>query len=243
MAFAVFSHASYFLASQEVRGEQREMRIAAAAPITSRPLSRILGERAVLEAELARFAAAVCVTDCSALRRKTTLLRGRIEALTQEAEEFKQLQSATRSAQLSRERARKDPAIEALSEWISIPFQRMQLGLGVLVGLLLDCVGCVSWALLLSRPRALPPVTISLQPNESRTEPADVTPASYPEPVTARQGKPRLDHEEKLEAMLAQAKAALTSGQVKTTVRGLREHFKCGQEIAAELSRALKRPT
>jgi hypothetical protein len=252
MTFAVVSHASYFLASQQASGALREVTGAPVPAVAGRPLSRILADRAKLEEEAARLADATCGRDCSSTRRRSAAVRARLVVLDQEAVEFQQSLSELRATRKAKERARSDPALWAISGLVNVPPEAVHLGLGLLVGLLLDGVGCLSWAILLRGRKESHTVT----PGESTgPQPSTAADAVTRPPVAVSNAPdcdwparvsipprtlqdPNFDH--RFEELLSRAQQGLASGAVRNTVRGLRDHLRCSQETASEINRTLK---
>ena len=231
MIFVTFSHASYFMASQQASGELRAIAVAEPLSPAHRPLSQVMVERSRVESELAELARVGCSSHCTASRLRLTALKSHVAALDQEVQEVRQLLSGVESHREAQVRARRDPALGALSAWSALPLDSLQLVLGILVGVLLDGVPCVCWALLLCEPSNRPNVVTA---TSVTTEVSNASPV-HPEPEV--QGDSR-----KLDALLAEVRAAIDSGRVRNTVRALRQHLACSQDTAVTLSRALKVP-
>jgi hypothetical protein len=251
MTFVVISHASYFLASQQAHGEQREATVAPPRATVLRPLSKVLMERAALESELPLLSGSACSQDCAAVRRKVAVTKTRIAALDQEANEIRHARDADQAYQAAKDRARRDPALWAASAWLSTPIETLHLLLGLLVGLLLDGVGCISWMLLLTSRTSRADISLH-QAAGLRAEcatGADTNATDFcsntsnvlaPGRSARSTGAPSPNNELKFAELIARARHGLDSGNLRNTVRSIRDHLQCGQQTAVEVSRALK---
>jgi hypothetical protein len=249
MAWVVASHAAYILASQQARGEQRATAVTAPEPVVNRALSTVLMERSKTESQLASVTAVQCGTDCSAVLRKAHAFRGRIAALNQEVAEIRQSTEAEQRFRREQDRRRADPAMLAVALWLDLRVEFVHLVSGLLAGTLLDCIGCVCWALTASARRG----SSELPANESGVtvkaiEPTDghsVTPGGVAADVTVLTSMQVAAAELPVVGancpdVLEQAAAAVRSGELRITVRSIRAHLKCSQRAALEISRALR---
>lgn len=83
IVFVVLSHASYFLGSQQARGEQRAGAMDGPVATAFRPLSAVMAARANLESEETALRTMDCSPACSTARRKIAVLLARMAALDQ----------------------------------------------------------------------------------------------------------------------------------------------------------------
>jgi hypothetical protein len=208
------------------------------------PLSKVMAERAKLEYSIGRLAHEPCEQECALPRRKVTALRSQVAALDQEAGEIRKSEKSLRDYEAVAERARRDPAILALADLLGVSVDTIQLVLGLLVGVLLDGPGCVAWVLVFAGSSKSRAVML----------PQAVTPAGDPNSLNAAAGvapslTPRLDRHQavaneegadRLATLLERAKAGMRSGDVRNTVRSLREFLGCAQDTAIVISRTLK---
>lgn len=233
MVFVVFSHGSYFMTSQQAAGELRGSAVVA-PPAAARPQSEVMAHRAQLEADVNALAFPGCAPECSTARRKVAALRSQMAAMDQEAREIAQLESAKADYNNAKERAQRDPALWVMSRWSSVPLERLQLILGLFVGVLLDGVGCVSWMLVFSDR-----VRISKLVKAGKPATPVVTAPSRNRAPRQGDGLP-VGEDSRLAALLANARVGIQSGRLRNSVRAVREHLGCGQRTAMTITRLLK---
>jgi hypothetical protein len=200
-----------------------------------------LADRSKVELEVAELAGRGCAPHCTVDRLKISALKSRLTALDQESREVRAQKSRLESYQQVKERAHRDPALWALSVWFSWPPDILELALGVLVGTLLDGVGCTCWALLLFG-RSVDETKVTAVPRKATVMEEQAV------AVTLSVGNAALhpshkDEEQRLAALLANARAAVESGHLRNTVRAIREYFKCSQNTAMLVGRMLKAVT
>jgi hypothetical protein len=248
MIFATMSHALYYVTSQQARGEQHATALVGRPTGASRPLSRIMKERAKLEAEVAVLAATTCLRDCIGVRIRMAALRSGTAALEQEGNEVRELQAADRQLQIARDRARQDPAAAAIGQWVKLPAETLSLVMGLLAGILLDGIGCVGWLIVLSSrvtgiiaPRYGSTPTLSNSADRELDVDGQVSRAIGAGLVARSTIEPaRIDVDPRFADLLATARIAVNSGEVPVTVRSLRSYLQCGQDTAAVICRALR---
>lgn len=250
MAYATYSHATYFLRVQHDDGLRRAELVQPTREIAnSRNLSGVLADVAKLRKEEARLGTVRC-PDCAWLRAQRAALEARAAALLAEAEESKRDQAAREELDQRRRERRADPVTSALGIWVG-PSAWLDLVPALLVATVLDGLGCLCWLLALRQKEttdvAVGVTSVTTLGSESAGT-APVTSAggwakssgmAHLEPATRDSGQVTRDSQAEFEALLAQARKALAAGQIGLTVRAIRQHLGCSQASASQVRRAL----
>lgn len=245
MAYAIYSHASYFLLAQQEAGLRRaEQPVHLGTPAApTRALSAILTEEAKLRGELTRVTSATC-QDCRWIRGRISEFNARISALQAEAEEAKRDQALREHADRLRDQRRADPVTSKLAAWLGITQGLVALAPALVFALILDGLASLCW--LLATQRRDPPG--NEDPQATVTTVAPVMAASPPPTAPSASSKVRAlsaasPPARDFDDLVTSAKEAIMTGQIKTTVTGIREHLRCGQVLARAVRKALSEPT
>lgn len=246
MAYATYSHSSYFVLTQQAAGLRRADAVIGSqeerAPSRRRALSEILGEQTAIYAEDAKLGAQRC-QDCRWLRDRRAVLRAKLSTLHAEAEESKRDQTAREQVERLRQERRGDPVTSALSSWLGRPAW-LELIPALLFSAILDGLAGLCWLLALQRreapliddgPQVTPVTALRVDASGSFAQPVTAStavPTSSTPPVTGQASD--------FDALVSRARDAVTRGHLRPTVRAIREFLGCSQASASKVHRAVK---
>jgi hypothetical protein len=253
-AFATYGHATYFLLSKQVAGDRRANAVSldALATQTPRPISAILAEEGALRSQLTRTHSSSC-TGCSRTHARIAELNTRIAALQAEADEVRSVHDSLRRVDQLRDQQRVDPVTSRLAAWLGIEPSGIDLASALVFAVILDGLASLCW--LLATQRRDPPgkeePQVTVTPVTPVTAAMAVTPPGVvsswpaislatPSKVRALSAKPPPARD--FDDLVTSAKEAIMTGQIKTTVTGIREHLRCGQVLARAVRKALSEP-
>lgn len=229
LLYAVYCHASFFQASQLKAGEKRAAAIeqASAKLEPPRSLAAVLSSQAKVKAELALGARVDCRTGCGAHRARLVGLKGELEALVAEAEDVKRWRVMRDRQDSAKDDVRLDPVLARFAEWIGVTVAQVGLATSLLFSCVLEGVACLCWYVSSQAPypRAVRSVTpeVRLAPGLPPSCGADTSHAAS-------------NLEQKVAELVTEARA----GRLRLTVDEVREHCRCGQKKASELTRQVK---
>jgi hypothetical protein len=242
MAYATYSHATYFLLTQQEAGMRR-----AEAPLhlresdaRTRTLSSILAQEARIRAELTKAASSAC-QDCRWTRGRIADLIGRIKALEAEAEEARRDQALRDRADQLRDQRRVDPVTAKLAAWLGFTQAGLALAPALVGAMILDSLATLCW-LLVTQGRDSPGEGESQASVTEDDTGATVTPTvSEKLGTTSPTPTPPSKEVRDLEDLVREAKAACAAGKIaKMTVNQVRSYLGCSQEKASTVCRALR---
>lgn len=255
MAYAAYSHSTYFLLTQYEAGLRRSALVQSAKELPHRRhLSLVFADLARLRKEETRLSAARC-QECAWLRAQRAELDARALALLAEAEESKREQSAREQVDRRREERRADPVTSALATWFGVTAW-LHLVPALLFATILDGLATLLW-LLASRP-SLPRRGGALV-EVTRVTAAHAGPVTAP-PVTAdapgippaarKAGATEANRDSEpiagsratvdVQALSDRAREAVVRGQIRPTVRDIQQYLRCSQASASLVRRTLQ---
>lgn len=229
MAYVVYSHASFFLSSQQQAGARRATAIDQ-APLKSEPnrnLTAVLSDQAKIRTELAAKSQVRCGDGCFTLRVKLISLKARLDVLTAEADDVKRWQARQDRQETLRDVVRDDPVTMRVAKWLGVTVMQMGLVTGLLFSFILEGMACLCWYAALQFRDA--PVTQPVMP--SVTAVPEVTEVGNTEGT-----RPLSELDSKVEELMREVK----SGRLRLTVNGVRDYCRCAQKKAAELKRLVE---
>jgi hypothetical protein len=229
MAYVVYSHASFFLSSQQQAG----MRRAAAVDQPSsksepkRNLTAILSDQAKIKIALAAKSQVHCGDGCSTLRVKVISWRARLDALNAEADDVKRWQVQQDRQAALKDAVRDDPVTMRLATWLDVTVIQIGLVTSLLFSFILEGMACLCWylAFRLRDVSVTQPVVqlVTAVPELTRSGNVDVT-------------RPLSELDSKVEELIREVRA----GRLKLTVNGVRDYCRCAQKKATELKRLVE---
>lgn len=229
MAYVVYSHASFFLSSQQQAGARRAAAIDQPSSMSepNRNLTAVLSDQAKIKTELAAKSLVRCGDGCFTLRAKVISLKARLDVLTAEADDVKRWQARQDRQEALRDVVRDDPVTMRLARWLGVTVTQMGLVTGLLFSFVLEGIACLCWYAALQFRDA--PVTQPVMP--SVTAVPEMTEAGNTEGT-----RPLSELDSKVEELMREVK----SGRLRLTVNGVRDYCRCAQKKAAELKRLVE---
>lgn len=258
MAYATYSHASYFLLAQQEAGTRRSGRPTRLdeQTVPSRPLSAILTDEAKVRGELTKATSVTC-QDCRWVRGRISEINLKIKALQAEAEEARRDQAVRDHADRLRDQRRADPVTSKLAAWLGTTQGLVALAPALVFAVILDGLASLCWMLATQRRDppgkeeaqvAVTPVTpitpvmtaMAVTPPGAVSSPPAIAPSAASKVRTlSAKSPPARDFDD----LVTSAKEAVMTGQIKSTVTGIREHLRCQQVLARAVRKALSEPT
>jgi hypothetical protein len=226
MVYVIYSHASFFLASQQQAGMRRtevvDRSLSKSEP--TRNLTAILSDQAKIKTELAAKSEIRCGEGCFMLRVKLVNLRAGLDVLNAEADDYKRWLVQQERQEGLRDSVRDDPVTMRLAKWLGVTVMQMGLVRSLVFSVILEGVACLCWYVALqirdsSVTRPIMPVVTAVSAL-TKSENADDIPALS-------------ESDSKVEELIREIKA----GRLKLTVNGVRDYCHCAQKKAAELKR------
>lgn len=232
MAYVAFSHANFFLSSQQQTGMQREMAIVS-SPVIGKPqkdLIEVLNDKVKVQTELARIQF-LCRDACTRLTPTKANLEARLAVLDEQESVARNWQKTLAQQQKRQDIAHDNPVLGRLAEWSNVTVTQLELFMGMIFSLILEGVACFCWYLVL-QPRDSPLthlVTTTVIAPVAMT--MDVTNTSQTSQVQSSQ-----QYDDQVEELAQLVKC----GRIKLTVASIREYCRCAQGKAAELKRLVQ---
>ncbi|KVT96591.1 hypothetical protein WK60_08630 [Burkholderia ubonensis] len=164
---ACYGHAVFFAFAQQHAGEQRASTVQAIPVLSSaRSLTAVMGERAVVTAQLASANARYCVGNCVTLESRRAALAAKLDALNAEADDVRRQQAATDRVTVQRDALLVDPVTSRLAALLRTTTARVDLVTGLAFAAVLEGVACLLWSIALRSPlpKPLPVVTGDVSP-------------------------------------------------------------------------------
>jgi len=232
VTYVAFSHANFFLLSQQQAGMQREMAITS-SPVIGKPqkdLIEVLNDKVKIQTELSKLQFR-CREACGRLASTKANLEARLAVLDEQESVARNWQKKVEHQQKRQVNAQANPALGRLAEWSNMTITHLELIMGVIFSLILEGVACFCWYLVLQRrdfslthPIATPVIApVTVLEDVTNTSQVSQMPVSqqYDDPV------------EKLAQLVK-------SGHIKLTVASIREYCRCAQGKAADLKRLVQ---
>lgn len=252
MAYACFSHMTYFLVAQQDAGMRRAASvITGGMPPLARPLSQVLMEQSSVRAELAKLAHSSC-PDCRRVQVRQIELRATLEALEAAAYESRRAQQHDDQSRDLQESRRVDPVATQISNVLGISHDLATLVPAFFFALVLDGLGMLFWLLLTESAVVTAPSSVTtahfVMAESSTTIVTPVagsamlrqsTPADS-DLTTSRTGQSdRIAHT--VTTGVTAVRAALESGDLdKATVAAIQKFLGCAQGTALAVARAIR---
>ena len=229
MAYVAYSHANFFLTSQQQAGMRRAAAVdqSSSKPEPKRNLTAILSDQARIKTELAAKSQLDCSDGCSTLRVKVISLKARLDALNAEADEVKRWQAQQDRQDAFKDSVRDDPVTTRLAKWLNLTNGQIGLVTGFLFSLILEGVACLCWY-------------VAFQFRDlSMTQPAGQVVAIEPELVgtgNTDDARSVSELDSKVDELIREVRA----GRLKLTVNSVRDYCRCAQKKASELKRLVE---
>ncbi|CAG9235915.1 conserved membrane hypothetical protein [Paraburkholderia tropica] len=260
LAATSYGHATFFVNAQQDAGAARAASMATpvevAMPSAGRGLTDIARDQAATERQLARAYARVCERQCASLIATRKGLEAKRKALGVEFSEATKRESQADAAEARKAKLearadalRSDPVTLRLSQMTGIASSTIDLTVALGLGLLVECVACLMWTIVLGNPhRATTARTLVMQPASPAADDRDASLAVAVAPPAATSEDPpkftliqggagdevtgeMLDAVERVEA-------AVAVGAIRPTVKEIREFLACGQSWASAVRKA-----
>lgn len=232
VAYVAYSHASFFLSSQQQSGRTRvasiNQSVLKAEP--KRSLMAILSDQARVKTELAAKRQVDCSDGCFKLKVRVASLSARLDVLDAEADEVRRWQAQHDRQEAVKDALRDDPVTTQLAKWLGVTIPQMGLVTSLLFSFILEGLACLCWY-------------VALQYRDSSvtqmvTSPVtSVMPPLMPMVVdSACDARPLSELDIKVEELVREVKA----GRLKSTVDDVRIYCSCARKTAAKLAQLLK---
>ncbi|WP_250478845.1 MULTISPECIES: hypothetical protein [unclassified Caballeronia] len=160
MATACYGHATFFLVAQRHSGELRaSVVLPVPAAASSRSLTAVMAERAIVIGQLTTAQGRHCVGTCTTLNARRVTLAARLDALDAEAGDVQRrnLEDERVATQLAALLA--DPVASRLATLLGTTEERVDLVSGLAFAAVLEGVACLLWAVALVTER--PPAGVA----------------------------------------------------------------------------------
>ncbi|WP_175957838.1 hypothetical protein [Burkholderia sp. BCC0405] len=151
LATACYGHAVFFVTAQQHAGEVRASAVSPNRP-AGRSLTVIMGQRAVVAAQLASANARYCAGNCPTLEARRATLAARLDALNAEVDDIRRQQAATDRVTAQRDALRVDPVTSRLAALLGVTISRVDLLSGLMFAAVLEGVACLLWTVALRSP-------------------------------------------------------------------------------------------
>lgn len=239
----LYGQAEFFLFDQQHAGTDRAAAITPAgllpetAAAATRNLTAIAQEQETVRDALARIDAQRCDTRCAGLHMRHDLLAAKLDSLATEAREARrqedehdrQAMMVDRATKM-RDSLRDDPVTARLSVVTGVDEAKLDLLLALFCAGVLDGLGSLCWYLAAARSRGdavadIDPVVMI--DDASRREHVPM--------VAALTRAPDRHGTDDTDERLAQLVRAVAAGELRPTVDGIRQYFRCSQKDAIRL--------
>lgn len=267
MGAAVYGHSAFFLLAQMHAGERRAASVASPAKPSSRSLTAVMAERAVVVTQVAAAGVRRCTRDCPSLRARRASLAARLDALNAEASDIRRHEAFDDRVTAQRDALLADPVTSRLAGLLGTTASRVDLLSGLMFAAVLEGVACLLWALTLESSRSQAPTPVVSGAALAAVTPATSVTAVAPSEVTADEEShadttvtferasdchggttpsraPRDDPLTPLSDSHASDDVTrlirdIAGGRVRPTVSDIRRHLGCSQAKATALRRQL----
>lgn len=232
LLYAAFSHANFFLSSQQRAGVQREISIMA-NPVVGKPqkeLIEVLNDRIKVQTELAKIQL-LCRDVCVKWAPAKANLEARIALLNAQESEARSWQKKLDQRQIRQDVAREDIVLVRFAGWFNVTVAQLELLMGMIFSLILEGVACLCWYLVL-RPR-----DVTLSQSVTTTVIAPVTLNASVTNTSQTSQTPSLpEYDDQVDQLVKLVKA----GIIKLTVASIRKYCCCAQGKASDLKRQVQ---
>ncbi|HDR9076382.1 TPA: hypothetical protein QDA97_005203 [Burkholderia vietnamiensis] len=244
-AVVLYGQAEFFLFAQQHAGTRRAAAVPPAALLpgtavtATRNLTAIAQDQETVRDDLAKINARRCDTGCAWLHMRHDVLAAKLDSLTTEAREARRQEDERDRLAMMADRAdrlrdslRDDPVTARLSVVMGVDQAKLDLLLALFCACVLDGLGSLCWYLIAARSRADAVAdieSVAMTDDTSRLELAPV----IEEPIRATDRHATDDADERL----AQLVRAVAAGELRPTVDGIRQYFRCSQKDAIRLRR------
>lgn len=268
MGAAVYGHSAFFLLAQMHAGERRAASVASPAKPSSRSLTAVMAERAVVVTQVAAAGVRRCTRDCPSLRARRASLAARLDALNAEASDIRRHEAFDDRVTAQRDALLADPVTSRLAGLLGTTASRVDLLSGLMFAAVLEGVACLLWVLTLESSRSHAPTPVVSGAALAAVTPATSVTAVTRSRVTANAGSrvggtashesaspshngttpnraprddppPPLPDAVPVDDDVARLIEDVAAGRVRPTVSDIRRHFGCSQAKAMALRRRL----
>ncbi|GMG91437.1 MULTISPECIES: hypothetical protein [Cupriavidus] len=240
-----YGHLTFFLLAQRHAGELRAAALLVTASQSSRSLTVVMAQRADVTARLAAANAQRCIGNCPTLEGRRVTLAATLDALEAEASEIRRGQVAQDRAVERHDAVVADPVTARLAALLDTAAARVDLLSGLTFAAVLEGVACLLWTVALrlqppspDAPLVIPPVTLSSTPVAPKHAPDPGSHESVTEAATPQTSPAPVSHAVNGDD-LTRLRQAVTAGELRPTVTGIRRHLGCSQAKASALRRQL----
>ncbi|MEN7528628.1 hypothetical protein [Cupriavidus sp. DL-D2] len=240
-----YGHLTFFLLAQHHAGELRAATLPATESQSDRSLMVVMAQRADVIARLAAANAQRCTGNCPTLEGRRVALAATLDALEAEASDIRRGQAARDRAVERHDAVIADPVTARLAALLGTTTARVDLLSGLTFAAVLEGVACLLWTVTLRLQRPSPDVPPVVAP--VTTARIQVTPSHELEPGSHKsvteavtpQASPAQASNAGTEDDLRRLRQAVTAGELRPTVTGIRRHLGCSQAKASALRRQL----
>lgn len=232
VGYVAYSHASFFLSSQQQSGMARvtsmDQSLLRAEP--KRTLIAILSDQAKIKTELAAKRQVDCSDGCFKLKVRVASLSARLDVLDAEADEVRRWQAQHDRHEAFRDTLRDDLVTTQLAKSLGVTISQMGLVTSLLFSFIIEGVACLCWFVALQYRDS--PVTQMVTPPVTSVMPA-------PMPTVVNNSwdvRPLSELDMKVQELAREVKA----GRLKATVDDVRSYCGCARKTAANLAQLLK---
>ncbi|WP_206951957.1 hypothetical protein [Trinickia acidisoli] len=271
MGAAVYGHSAFFLLAQMHAGERRAASVASPAKPSSRSLTTVMAERAVVVTQVAAAGVRRCTRDCPSLRAQRASLAARLDALNAEASDIRRHEAFDDRVEAQRDALLADPVTSRLAVLLGTTASRVDLLSGLTFAAVLEGVACLLWVLTLESSQSQVPTPVVSGAALAAVTPATSVTAVTPSEVTVDEEShadetvtferasaghsgttpsraPRDDPLTPLSGSHASDDVTrliqdIAGGRVRPTVSDIRRHLGCSQAKATALRRQLVKRT
>lgn len=229
MVYVAYSHATFFLSSQQQAGAHRAASVDALSSNSEpkRHLAEILSDQERVKTSLVVKSQVECSDGCPRLKIQVASLKARLDTLNAEAEEVRRWRAQQDRQETLRDSMRDDPVTAQLARWFGVTVAQMGLVTSFLFSLILEGVACLCWYIVFRfRDSTVSQVIMEQVTALSEEMKAGSSGTFW---VISEQ-------DSKVEEIVREVKA----GRLKLTVNAVRSYCRCAQKKAAELKRLVE---
>lgn len=245
LVVVLYGQAEFFLFDQQHAGAKRAAAVTPVWPLpetaaaATRNLTAIAQDQETVRDALARIDAQHCDTRCAWLHMRHDLLAAKLDSLAAEAREARRQEDEHDRQAMMVDRAKKmrdslrdDPVTARLSVVTGVDEAKLDLLLALFCAGVLDGLGSLCWYLTAARSRA--------------DAVADIDPVVMTDDASRRELAPLVEESNRApdrhapddaDERLAQLVRAVAAGELRPTVDGIRQYFRCSQKDAIRLRR------
>lgn len=229
MAYVAYSHATFFLSTQQQAGAHRAASFDALSPDSKpkRHLAEILSDQERIKTALVAKSQVECGDGCPRLKIQVTSLKARLDTLNAEADEVRRWQAQRDRQEVLKETMRDDPVTGQLARWLGVTVMQMGLVTGFLFSCVLEGMACLCWYIVF-RLRDFSVTQAVMRPVTALSKEKTAEDLNASGAIS--------DQDTQIDELVRAVKA----GRLKLTVTAVRSYCRCAQKKAAELKRLVE---